>query len=304
MGREMLGAGHTSPLGGEVGAGARGRRRARSPLPHGYRPFLLLAPLLVFLAAFYLAPLGQVALMSVTDPKPGLANFIRVLTDPFYRAVILNTFGTALLVTALCLALGYPLAYLIARIGGFAATALLTLVAMSFWTSFLVRTYAWMIILGNRGPIAQSLDALGWSPPPLLLFTRLASTIALANILLPIMVMAVYAVMRKIDPALTRAASGLGASPAAAFRFVYLPLSAPGIVSGSTIVFILCVGFYVTPVLIGSPREQMIAGVIGTNIDEFLAFGEASAMAVVLLLVTGAILAAYHRFLGLERLWG
>jgi putative spermidine/putrescine transport system permease protein len=110
--------------------------------------------------------------------------------------------------------------------------------------------------------------------------------------------------MRKIDPAVMRAASGLGASPAAAFRAVYLPLSAPGIVSGSTIVFILCVGFYVTPVLIGSPREQMIAGVIGTDIEEFLAFGEASAMAIVLLLVTGVVLAVYHRFFGLDRLWG
>ena len=106
------------------------------------------------------------------------------------------------------------------------------------------------------------------------------------HILLPIMVMTLYAAMRKIDPDLMRAAASLGARPFAAFRSVYLPLSAPGIVSGSTIVFVLCIGFYVTPVLIGSPREQMIAGVIGNRIEEFLAFGEASAIAMVLLAVT------------------
>ncbi len=127
---------------------------------------------------------------------------------------------------------------------------------------------------------------------------------ALVHILLPIMVMTLYAVMRKIDGNLLRAAASLGATPFKAFRSVYLPLTAPGIVSGSTIVFVLCIGFYVTPVLIGSPREQMIAGVIGNRIEEFLAFGEASAMAMVLLVATVIILAVYHRFFGLDRLWG
>lgn len=267
-------------------------------------PWLLLAPLLVVLIIFFVLPLGEVAWLSVSDPALGFGHYGSIITDPFYRRVILSTLGTALLVTVICLLLAYPLAYVMAQVGGSLGAMLLMLVAMSFWTSFLVRTYAWMVLLGNRGPVVASLKALGWDPPPLLLFTRFSSTVALVHILLPIMVMTLYAVMKKIDGNLMRAASSLGASPFTAFRSVYLPLTAPGIVSGSTIVFVLCIGFYVTPVLIGSPREQMIAGVIGNRIEEFLAFGEASAMAMVLLVATVMILSVYHRFFGLDRLWG
>ena len=265
---------------------------------------VLLAPLLLFLLVFFVVPLVQVGSLSVTEPKLGLGHYAAIFTEPYLHKVIANTLGTALLVTALCVLLAYPLAYVMAQIGGTIGAVLLMLVAMSFWTSYLVRTYAWMVLLGNRGPVVAALKAMGWEPAPLLLFTRFSSTVALIHILLPIMVMTLYAAMRKIDPNLMRAASGLGATSFAAFRSVYLPLSAPGIVSGSTIVFVLCIGFYVTPVLIGSPREQMIAGVIGNRIEEFLAFGEASAIAMVLLAVTLLILGIYHRFFGLDRLWG
>lgn len=277
----------------------------RAPrVPERWRPAFLLAPLLIFLAVFYLVPLGEVAWLSISEPTLGIDHYIAVLTQPLPRRVVLNTLLTALLVTTICLVLAYPLAYVMAQFGGTLGAILLMLVAMSFWTSFLVRTYAWMVILGNRGPVIAVLSAAGWDPPPLLLFTRLSSTIALVHILLPIMTMAIYGIMRKIDPNLIRAAMNLGAGPFAAFRAVYLPLTAAGIISGSTIVFVLCIGFYVTPVLIGSPREQMIAGMIGSQIEEFLAFGEASAMAITLLFVTVTILAIYHRFLGLDRLWG
>jgi len=126
----------------------------------------------------------------------------------------------------------------------------------------------------------------------------------MVHILLPFMVMALYAVMRRIDPAYLRAAQGLGAPPRAAFRHVFLPLSAPGIVNGCTIVFILCLGFYVTPVLLGSPREQMLAGLIGRQIEELLDFGQASAMAVVLLAATLGLFWIYNRFVGIDKLWG
>jgi putative spermidine/putrescine transport system permease protein len=265
---------------------------------------VLLAPLVMFLLTFFVLPLGEVAWLSVSEPKLGFDHYADIATQPFLRRVIADTLITALIVTVACLALGYPLAYVMAQFGGTVGSFLLMLVAMSFWTSFLVRTYAWIIILGNRGPVSGALSALGWDPPPLMLFTRFSSTLALVHILLPIMIMALFAVMKKIDPNTIRAASSLGATPSAAFRTVYLPLSAPGIVSGSTIVFVLCMGFYVTPVLIGSPREQMIAGIIGSRIEEFLAFGEASAIAMSLLVVTVAILAVYHRVFGLDRLWG
>lgn len=268
------------------------------------RPWLLLLPLLLFLAGFFLVPLGQVLVMSVTEPDPGLDHYAAIFADGFLLRVLVQTFATALLVAALTLLLGFPLAYAMAEASPRGAALLMVLVTMSFWTSFLVRTYAWMVILGNAGPIAWlSVNLLGGAPPQLL-FTRFSSTLAMVHILIPYMVLSLYAALRRIDPALLRSAASLGAAPASVFRHVILPLAAPGMVNGLTLVFVLCLGFYVTPVLIGSPREQMIAGVIGHQVEEFLAFGEASALSVVLLASTMIVLGLYHRRFGLDRLWG
>jgi putative spermidine/putrescine transport system permease protein len=268
------------------------------------RPWLLLLPLLVFLAAFFLVPLGQVLVMSVTEPEPGLGHFAAILGDAFFLRVLWQTFATAAVVAACTLLLGFPLAYAMAEAGPRMAALLMVLVTMSFWTSFLVRTYAWMVILGNAGPIAWvSVKLLGGAPPQLL-FTRFSSTLAMTHILIPYMVLSLYAALSRIEPSVLRSAASLGAAPASVFRHVVLPLAAPGIVNGLTLVFVLCLGFYVTPVLIGSPREQMIAGVIGHQVEEFLAFGEASALSVVLLASTMLVLGVYHRRFGLDRLWG
>jgi len=267
-------------------------------------PWLLLAPLAIYMAVFFLVPLIDVAIMSVTEPRPTLANYQRVLTGSLYLRVFLNTFMTAIMVTFACLLVGYPLAYLMASSKPRTATLILLLVTMSFWTSFLVRTYAWMVLLGTNGPIIWLLQSLGVQQPPQLLFTRFSSTLAMVHILAPYMVMNIYSVMRKIDPVLIRSAESLGAKGLALFRHVYLPLTAPGIANGSVLVLVICLGFYVTPVLLGSPREQMVAGLIGNQIDEFLAFGMGSAMAMVLLVVTLVILTIYHRRFGLDKLWG
>jgi putative spermidine/putrescine transport system permease protein len=266
--------------------------------------WLLLLPALVFLAVFFLVPLGQVVFFSVMDPGFTLKHYIAFFSDPFYWRVLWGTFQTAGIVTIFALLMSYPLAYMIVRVGGHFATVMLLIIAMSFWTSFLVRTFAWMVILGNNGPLRAVMAFLGWDPAPQLLFTRFSSTLAMVHLLIPFMVLALYSVMKKIDMNFVRAARSLGATPFEAFRRVFLPLSAPGVVNGCTLVFIMCLGFYVTPVLLGSPREQMIAGLIGTQIEEFLEFGEASATSVILLLVTLAIFAIYNRFVGLDKLWG
>ena len=271
--------------------------------PGGLRPWLMLAPLLLFLAGFFLVPLGQVLVMSVTDPDPGLGHYAAIATDAFLLRVLGQTFATAALVAVVALLLGFPLAYAMAEAGPRMAALLMVLVTMSFWTSFLVRTYAWMVILGNAGPIAWLSTALLGTAPQLL-FTRFSSTLAMVHILLPYMVLSLYAALRRIEPALLRSAASLGAPPVSVFRHVVLPLAAPGVVNGLTLVFVLCLGFYVTPVLIGSPREQMVAGVIGHQVEEFLAFGEASALAVVLLASTVVVLGLYHRRFGIDRLWG
>ena len=267
-------------------------------------PWLLLAPLGIYMLVFFVVPLVDVAIMSVTDPRVSLVNYQRVLTGALYQRVFLNTFLTAAFVTVCCLAVGYPLAYLMAHSKPRTAMLILLLVTMSFWTSFLVRTYSWMVLLGNNGPLIALLQMIGIDGTPQLLFTRFSSTLAMVHILAPYMIMNIFSVMKKIDPALIRSAESLGARGWSLFRHVYLPLTAPGIANGCVLVFVICLGFYVTPVLLGSPREQMIAGLIGHQIDEFLAFGMGSAMAMVLLLITFVILAIYHRRFGLDKLWG
>jgi putative spermidine/putrescine transport system permease protein len=267
------------------------------------RSWLLLAPLLIFLAAFFLVPLGQVVVMSLTEPELSVAHYSDIVSDGFHLRVLMDTFLTALMISLCCLLLGFPLAYAMAAVPPGWAAAMMVLVTMSFWTSFLVRTYAWMVILGNRGPIAQLVTSLGY-PQPDLLFTRFSSTTAMTHILLPYMVLSLYGVLKRIDVALPRSAASLGAPPAAVIRHVVLPLAAPGIANGLTLVFVLCLGFYVTPILLGSPREQMVAGVIGQQVEEFLNFGEASALAVVLLASTLLVLGLYHRRFGLDKLWG
>jgi putative spermidine/putrescine transport system permease protein len=251
----------------------------------------------------FVAPIGFVLVRSVTDPTLSLAHYRRILTVPLYTGVMLNTFKTSLIVTVACLALGYPLAYVMARRNDWLATTLLVIVGMSFWTGFLVRTYAWLVILGNRGPVVALYQTLGLGKPQLL-FTSFSSTLGMTHILLPYMVLALYGVMRKIDVTHLRAASSLGAPPFAAFRTVFLPLSLPGVVNGSVLVFTICLGFYVTPIILGTPRDMMISQLINQQVEELLAFGFASAVAVVLLAISGSLLAVYNRFAGLDRLWG
>jgi putative spermidine/putrescine transport system permease protein len=277
-----------------------GRRRAKG----NATAWLLIAPSGLVIVLLFVVPIAYVLLLSFTDPRLSIAHYQRIFTVPVYTRVMVNTFVTSLIVTALCLVIGYPIAYVMARRPGWISTLLLTVVAMSFWTGFLVRTYAWLVILGSKGPVAAAYGTLGLGPAPQLLFTTFSSTLGMTHILLPYMVLALYAAMRKIDANHLKAAASLGARPAAAFREVFLPLSLPGVVNGSLLVFVTCLGFFVTPVLLGTPRDMMISQLINQQIEELLAFGFASAVAVVLLVATCAVLAIYNRFAGLDRLWG
>jgi putative spermidine/putrescine transport system permease protein len=267
-------------------------------------PWLLLGPSCVALVLLFVVPIGYVLLLSVTDPRVGFAHYQRIFTVPLYTRVLVNTFLTSLVVTALCLVLGYPVAYVMTRRGGSISTLLLTIVAMSFWTGFLVRTYSWLVVLGSKGPVVAAYQALGLGKAPQLLFTTFASTLGMTHILLPYMILALFAVMKKIDANHLKAAASLGARPGAAFREVFLPLSLPGVVNGSLLVFVTCLGFFVTPVLLGTPRDMMISQLVNQQIEELLAWGFASAVAVVLLAATGVVIGVYNRFAGLDRLWG
>jgi putative spermidine/putrescine transport system permease protein len=265
---------------------------------------LLVAPAVLTIVVLFVIPIGYVLLLSVTDPSVSLAHYRRLFTVPLYAGVMVNTFKTSLIVTLACLMFGYPLAYVMARRNDAIALIFLVAVGLSFWTGFVVRTYAWLVILGNKGPVAAAYAVAGWGRPPQLLFTSFSSTLGMTHILLPYMVLALYGVMRKIDPSYLRAAEGLGAPPWRGFLDVFLPLSLPGVVNGCVLVFTMCLGFYITPILLGTPKDMMISQLISQQIEDLLAWGFASAIAVVLLAATLVLLGVYNRFAGLDRLWG
>jgi putative spermidine/putrescine transport system permease protein len=286
-------------------AGAIETAAGRRPTSRdGMAAWLLVAPAALSIIVLFIIPIGYVLLLSVTDPTVSLAHYRRLFTVPLYTSVMVNTFKTSLIVTVACLLLGYPLAYVMARRNDIVSIIFLIAVGLSFWTGFVVRTYSWLIILGNKGPVATAYALAGWGRPPQLLFTSFSSTLGMTHILLPYMVLALYGVMRKIDPSYLRAAESLGARPFAGFRHVFLPLSLPGVVNGAVLVFTMCLGFYITPILLGTPKDMMISQLISQQIEDLLAWGFASAIAVVLLAATLVLLGIYNRFAGLDRLWG
>jgi ABC-type spermidine/putrescine transport system permease subunit I len=227
----------------------------------GNRWALLALPPVAFLVAFFLVPLIVISLRSITDvAKPTddlLSNYGRFFGSAANVRVLTNTFWIAALSTGVCLALGYPYAYLMNMVRPRLAGLLLIAVLLPFWSSLLVRTYAWQMILRDTGIInSLLLDAGVIEEPVPLIRTTLGVMLGMSQILLPFMVLPIYGVMRSIDPEYTRAAANLGASPFAAFRRVFLPLSLPGVVAGSLLVFVLALGFYITPALLGSPRTR------------------------------------------------
>ena len=156
----------------------------------GLTAWLLGAPAVACIIVLFIVPIGYVLLLSVTDPTVSLDHYRRFFTVPLYVNVMVNTFRTSLIVTVACLALGYPLAYVMARRNDVVAVVFVAAVGLSFWTGFVVRTYAWLVILGNKGPVAATYALAGWGAPPQLLFTSFSSTLGMTHVLLPYMVLA------------------------------------------------------------------------------------------------------------------
>lgn len=220
-----------------------------------------------------------------------------------YLDIFLRTFWIGFVVTACCLLLGYPLAFKLAALPVRIANVLLILVLLPFWTSLLVRTGAWVVLLQREGPINDALQALGLTEQPLqLVYNRLGVYIAMIHILLPFMVLPLYSVMRAIPPEYMRAAASLGAHPLRAFVRVYLPLSMPGIAAGCLLVFILAIGYYITPALVGGANDQMVSYYVAFFTNQTVNWGMASALGSVLLIVTLLLFALYARLVGIDRL--
>jgi len=267
-------------------------------------PWLLLAPTLLLLAVFFLYPLGDMLARSLYDPDLTWKHYARLVDEPTYLQVLWITFEIALSVTLATLALGYPLAFFLSQIRPRAAGLLMILVVVPYFTSVLVRTYAWMVLLGTEGIVNQLLRAAGLIQQPVtMMYTRFGVLVGMTYILLPYMVLALYSVMRGVDTGLLRAAESLGASRRRAFWRVFVPLSMPGVAAGSLLVFILSIGFFITPALMGSQQDSMISMIIESQVETYFDWGFASALASILLACTLALFLVYERVVGLNRLF-
>lgn len=272
---------------------AEGLRAHRGPL-------LLALPTVVFLLLLFAVPVARLMLLSVEAGT--FEPYQKALADELYLGVLLDTGKIALFVTVTSFLLGYPVAYFLTVAPPVWRVVGLFCLLMPFWTSILVRTYAWMVLLGRRGVISETLQALDVIDRPMTFLHSLpAVLIGMVHVLMPYFVFPVYAVMHRMDPNLMQAAYGLGAPGWRAFWRVYFPLTLPGVLSGASLVFILSMGFFITPVLLGGGRVTMIAVLIEQQVREFLNWEFAGALSATLLLFTLCVYGAFRRLMGADR---
>ncbi|MDG1496452.1 MAG: ABC transporter permease [Amylibacter sp.] len=263
-------------------------------------PAVLGILIIVFLPIFWLSSL------SFYDAKGALSteNYARIFESALYKRTFVVTSQISITVTIICVLLGYPLCYWLTKMKDRTASILMIFVLVPFWTSILVRTYAWLVLLQRKGIINSSLVSLGIIDEPIQLAHNLTgSIIGMVHIMLPFLILPLYATMRGIDTDLVRAALGLGSTPRKAFWHVFFPMSLPGLFAGIVLVFILSLGFFVTPALLGGGRVQMLAQRIESTITIYSNWGAASALGVVLLLLAFVMIWLMNRVFGLDKLF-
>jgi putative spermidine/putrescine transport system permease protein len=272
------------------------------------RGALLMLPAFAMLAFVFLVPLGWFFIHTLfidSDPSRLWSQIAAVLTSRPMLQALLTTNWISLLVTVSVLLMGYPIAYYLANRSGPRFTMVVFCIVVPYFTSVIVRTYSWMVLLGRTGLINQSLQALGLIDAPLpMLYNKIGIVIGMTYVLLPYMVLTLFAVMKSIDRNLLLAARGMGASGPMIFRRIYLPLSLHGVISGALIVFILSIGFFITPALMGGPSDVMVAMLIERSVEITLDWPAAAVMSLFLLVVTLVLYAIYYRVTDVRRLMG
>ncbi len=266
----------------------------------------LAVPVTGFLLVVFVLPLVVILARSFTDPAPGVGNYRQFFAGTVYIDVLTNTFVMAIAVTLVCLAIGYPYAYLMTLATSSWRGLLMVLVLVPFWTSLLVRSFALLLLLRDTGALNESLQGLGLISEPIMLVRNFSGVlIGMVQVMLPFMVLPLYATMRGLDRRLLDAAQSLGARPAFAFWRIFVPLSTPGIAAGALLVFIQSLGFYITPALLGGSRNMMLGELIVEQVSTQLNWGFAAAMATILLITTLVLLAVASRFIDVRAmLWG
>ncbi|TCU38099.1 ABC transporter permease [Rhizobium azibense] len=278
----------------------------RAATPAGrYGPSLtlvLLMPLIVLFSIGFLYPIGRLVIMSFGDAAPGLVQYRRIFATPLYLGVLSRTISTAAIVTVLSLTLGYPVALAMARARGRAALVIAAAVLIPLWTSVLVRSYAWIVLLQRSGLVNAFLVDSGLTAAPLkLLYTDGAVILAMTHVLMPFMILPVTNALRSIPPDYARAARSLGAGSFATFMRIVLPLSLPGVFAGCVMCFILAIGFYITPALVGGPEAMTMATLIAQQTTVVLDWPFAAALSTILLLVTLTCVVVFRRALSVSK---
>ncbi|WP_353151615.1 ABC transporter permease [Pollutimonas bauzanensis] len=266
----------------------------------------LIYPVLAFLLIFFVLPLVWFFIKSAIDYE---GNFGRMLyqtfTSPLFISVAWKTVWVSLLVTMLSLLAAYPIAYTLTRSSSLTFTLIIVCVIVPYFTSIIVRTYSWMIILGTKGVINEFLIGIGIIDKPLnLMYNMVGVVIGMTYVLLPYFVLTLFSTMKGIDMWLIQAGRSMGASNFYVFRKVFFPLSMPGIVSGFLIVYILAIGFFVTPALMGGPDDVVMAMLIQRNIEITMDWPLASALSLFLLVITLIIYAFYCKYTDLDKMLG
>lgn len=261
---------------------------------------LLLLPALLFIAVWFVAPLAQLFQLSLSDKAGAFAPYAQLLGSEVYRRVFVNTLWLALTVTVISVGLAYPTAYVLTRLKGWWWTLAFYCVLFPFWISVLIRTFAWMLLLEKNGPINRLLVELGAIDRPLeLLFNAGSVHVGMVHVLLPYAVLPIYAAMIRVDGRLLLASDGLGATPLMTFLRVYLPLTMPGVTAAAVFVFLLALGFFITPALLGGVSSITVAMLIEQLVNERLVWSLAGAASFILLAVIFVLLALAARFVPL-----
>ncbi len=277
---------------------ARLERRERMIL------FAFLLPAIVVLVVFFVIPLITFLWQSLFDPDFTLEHYVRAFTRPIYVKILWRTLLVSTYTAIGCLVIGYPVAFVMAHSSGWLRMAVVALVLIPFWTNILVRMFAWMALLGRHGVFNENLIALGIIDRPIpMLFNEFSVLVGMIHFMLPYMILPIYSVMTGIPRDLTDAAANLGANAYRAFWRVYFPLSLPGVGAGCLLVFIISLGFFVTPALLGGPKNTMLAQIIELEISDTLNWGFGAALSTILLTVTIALYALYDRLMSVERIY-
>ncbi|MCA0255068.1 MAG: ABC transporter permease [Proteobacteria bacterium] len=267
--------------------------RKRRLLPQGMGATL---PALILVLVFFVLPVVALLTRSFTEPVTGLQNYVELLGSSTYLKIFFNTFFVSALVTVISLLVGFPVAWALAIMPQRGANIVFGIVLLSMWTNLLARTYAWMVLLQRTGVINKTLMSLGIIDTPLVMVNNLVGvTVGMTYIMLPFIIIPLYGVIRKIDPMILQAAALCGATRWQAFRAVLLPLAMPGIASGALMVFVMSLGYFVTPALLGGTANMMLAELIAQFVQSLVNWGMGGAAALVLLIVTLSLYALQLR---------